>query len=37
MVCLLTGSGAKWPETLEAIYDGPVLENPTLEELAPLL
>ncbi|MBI3665905.1 MAG: pyridoxal-phosphate dependent enzyme [Acidobacteria bacterium] len=37
VVCLLTGSGAKWPETMESIYDRPILENPTLEELAPLL
>jgi threonine synthase len=37
VVCLLTGSGAKWPETLERLYEGPLLENPTREELAPWL
>lgn len=34
VVCLLTGSGAKWPETLETLYEGPLLENPSPEELA---
>ncbi len=37
VVCVLTGSGAKWPEMMEKIYEGPILENPTLEELAPML
>ncbi|MBI3695990.1 MAG: pyridoxal-phosphate dependent enzyme [Acidobacteria bacterium] len=37
VVCLLTGCGAKWPETLAKIWDEPVLENPTLEELKRLL
>lgn len=36
VVCLLTGSGAKWPETIQSIHDEPILENPTLEELKPL-
>jgi threonine synthase len=37
VVCLLTGAGPKWPETLEAVYDGPLLENPTPQDLAPYL
>ncbi|HYM13167.1 MAG TPA: threonine synthase [Bryobacterales bacterium] len=37
VVCLLTGSGAKWPEALERIDSSPILENPTLQELKALL
>jgi threonine synthase len=37
VVCLLTGSGAKWPEMLERIDNSAILENPTLEQLKPLL
>jgi threonine synthase len=37
VVVLLTGSGAKWPETMSAVDATQALENPTLEELAPLL
>jgi threonine synthase len=33
VVCLLTGSGAKWPETLESLYEGPLLENPSVREV----
>ncbi len=37
VVCLLTGAGAKWPEAMEKICDQPILDNPTLEQLRPLL
>ncbi len=37
VVCLLTGSGAKWPETLASLYHGPLLDQPAPEELSPWL
>ena len=37
VIVLLTGSGAKWPEAMNRVNTQPVLQNPTLEELAPLL
>jgi threonine synthase len=37
VVVLLTGSGAKWPETMSNLAGETVLENPSYEELLPLL
>jgi len=33
VVCVVTGSAAKWPETLDRMVDEPIILNPNFEEL----